>query len=308
MVFAVLVALAFVGCYHGDPPQGAPCTPTAPVCPTGQSCAQKAGAWVCSTADVVGPDARIDGRPDADPNSLDDDGDGIANGIDNCRTKANPTQTNEDADDFGDVCDLCPPYADNTDSDGDGVGDQCDPNPTTGGDELVLFEGFDGPMPAGWTTTGLYTTSAGSLSSSVSGGSQNTLVTPVTTSSRQTMYAQMTLTAIEPGQTGGALGIVDRFDSGATQGVMCGGVRGNGGFLGIVNAATGTAIQIAGHAFAVGTPYTLKFTRSENNYSCVDTATGTTVNAAAGPNGTFIGLRNRVASASYAWLMVVHSP
>ena len=307
LLFAVWVGWFVPGCYNGVAPQGAPCAPTNPSCPSGQSCVLAGDRWMCSSSGVA-VDAQVDARADADPASLDDDGDGIANGVDNCRDTANPTQTNEDADAFGDVCDLCPAYAETTDGDGDGVGDKCDPNPTTAGDQIVLFEGFDGPMPPTWTATGAYSTSAGSLISVVSGATQNTLVTPTATSPRQTMYAQMTLTAIEGGQTGGALGIVDRFDAGATQGVMCGGVRGNGGFLGIVNAANGLAIQIAGHAFSVGTTYTLKFTRNDNNYACTDLATGTTVTASAAPNGTLVGFRNRVASASYAWFMVVRSP
>jgi len=304
LVFAVLI-----GCYSGSPPQGAPCSPSEPACPAGQSCVLSSGAYVCLYGDgTIGPDARMDARPDADPAMLDDDGDGVANALDNCRDKPNPTQSNEDGDTLGDVCDVCPPFTDNTDGDGDGVCDLCDPHPATGGDQMVLFEGFDGPMPASWTATGSYTTSAGSLISNVSGGTQNTLVTPVAAAPHQTMFARMTITAIEGGQSGGALGIVDRFDAGATQGVMCGGVRGDGGYLGLVNAANGLAFQIAGHAFNIGTTYMLKFTRNDNNYSCVDTATGTTVNGSAGPNGTLVGFRNRVASASYAWILVVKSP
>jgi hypothetical protein len=83
----------------------------------------------------------------------DDDGDGIANSLDNCPSTYNPAdmkldydnpvQIDTDADGLGDVCDAdddgdgvedgadnCPwtSNADQTDADGDGRGDACDPN------------------------------------------------------------------------------------------------------------------------------------------------------------------------------------
>jgi hypothetical protein len=107
------------------------------------------------------PDAPGDGpvadAPDAPPANLDLDGDGIPNGSDNCPTIANATQWNEDGDTLGDVCDPCPQYAAlQIDTDGDGIGDACDPRPTTPGDTLVLFEGFNTPgaLPAGWSSSG----------------------------------------------------------------------------------------------------------------------------------------------------------
>jgi hypothetical protein len=307
-VFAALVSLT--GCYDGLAPAGAPCNPTIPACPSGQSCVFSSGAYVCVAGDNTGPDAaRPDARMiDADPASLDDDSDGVQNGSDNCPSKANPNQSNEDADPFGDICDVCPFAVDNTDGDADGVGDACDPNPGTGGDQIVLFEGFDGPMPTGWQTTGSWTTSSGALISNVAGGNQNYLVTQTAASARQTIYARMTLTAVEGGQAGGALGVVDRYDAGGTTGVMCGGVRGNGGFFGLVNAGNGIAINYGNHPMDIGTTYMLKLTRNDNNYACTDTAVGQTINAQVGPNGSLVGLRNRVMSASYAWILVVKSP
>jgi hypothetical protein len=62
--------------------------------------------------------------------TLDTDGDGILDAVDNCRYVANPDQADSDGDGVGDACDNCPttPNSDQTDTDGDGVGDVCDPD------------------------------------------------------------------------------------------------------------------------------------------------------------------------------------
>lgn len=92
----------------------------------------------------------------------DDDGDGIANSLDNCPTTYNPAdmkldydnpvQIDTDADGLGDICDddddgdtiddtadVCPwtPNADQADVDGDGRGDACDPK-----DDRVGYPGI----------------------------------------------------------------------------------------------------------------------------------------------------------------------
>jgi len=74
-------------------------------------------------------DTDADGFGDAcDP---DDDGDLLADVIDNCRTVPNPSQANGDGDVFGNACDNCPSVASSnaTDSDADGLGDPCDACP-----------------------------------------------------------------------------------------------------------------------------------------------------------------------------------
>jgi hypothetical protein len=58
----------------------------------------------------------------------DDDGDGVANGEDNCSQDPNPDQSDGDGDGKGDACDNCPsaPNGAQADVDGDGLGDVCD--------------------------------------------------------------------------------------------------------------------------------------------------------------------------------------
>ncbi len=76
---------------------------------------------------VAGGDGGVDSPP-----AHDEDGDGIADLIDNCPHVANTDQA---------------------DMDGDGVGDVCDPNPTVARDHLVFFDPFTGPR-AEWTASG----------------------------------------------------------------------------------------------------------------------------------------------------------
>ena len=90
---------------------------------------------------------------------LDDDADMIADDGDNCPGLANTDQVNEDLDRFGDVCDPCPPFSETAqgagDDDSDGVGNLCDPRPTTPGDQLLFFDGFHAPLDiATWDING----------------------------------------------------------------------------------------------------------------------------------------------------------
>ncbi len=59
---------------------------------------------------------------------VDNDGDGLCAGDDNCPDVANPDQSDADDDGVGDACDNCPnnPNPGQEDSDGDGDGDVCD--------------------------------------------------------------------------------------------------------------------------------------------------------------------------------------
>ncbi len=76
---------------------------------------------------------------------VDSDGDGIVDGVDNCPTTFNPSQTNTDftadppGDAFGDACDncrdLCNPLQ--YDSNGDGCGNVCDPDASAFDDGIV---------------------------------------------------------------------------------------------------------------------------------------------------------------------------
>lgn len=130
-------------------------------------------------APAHGHDAAVDGAaprdtppPDAPP--VDTDGDGIPDVNDNCPMFANPQQADEDSDGVGDACDNCP-HISNADQANvgettagavaDGVGDACDPQPTVGGNQILLFLPFnDASEVTDWQ-------SAGNVSATVTGGS-----------------------------------------------------------------------------------------------------------------------------------------
>ncbi|HSF93696.1 MAG TPA: thrombospondin type 3 repeat-containing protein [Thermohalobaculum sp.] len=88
--------------------------------------------------------------------TVDTDGDGVADDVDNCVDDANPAQANNDGDAEGDVCDLdddndgtvdtadnCPVDAnfDQADFDGDGLGNVCDPT-FVAGETVAEIEGL----------------------------------------------------------------------------------------------------------------------------------------------------------------------
>ncbi len=113
------------------------------------ACVVIVGLAACNfTSNAGGGGGGGGGPADAprDTSTVDSDGDGVPDNVDNCPHQANPDQHDEDRDGIGDVCDLCPQVAaPQIDSDGDGIGDDCDPHPMVAGDVLVTFEPFATP-------------------------------------------------------------------------------------------------------------------------------------------------------------------
>lgn len=137
---AVLLVGLLAGCYSPTIQAGSACDDT---CPGDLQCIDH----VCREPGYVGDgavamvDARPIDAPDAPPGDQDSDGD--LDNADNCPTKANADQHDEDADAIGDVCDPCPHLSGNAaDGDGDGVGDACDPQPTIAKQNIKFFDPF----------------------------------------------------------------------------------------------------------------------------------------------------------------------
>ncbi len=130
-------------------------------------CGFQPGRAASATDGAPGVDS-ADATGDGVPGDI--DGDGVPDATDNCPTVPNPDQYNEDGDDRGDACDLCPHMAGTVpgsdgDDDGDGIGNQCDPR--VGTDRLVVFLGFNAPTElAAWQSregTDAWTISGGQL-------------------------------------------------------------------------------------------------------------------------------------------------
>jgi hypothetical protein len=84
--------------------------------------------------------------------SLDSDGDGVTDELDNCPNDSNTSQHDEDHDCRGDACDLCPHLPvdpDAGDVDQDGIGDLCDADLAAA--DHLFFDPFV-TRPASWST------------------------------------------------------------------------------------------------------------------------------------------------------------
>jgi hypothetical protein len=143
-----LALLAVAGCYNPSIQAGGACSTTCPgdlvcidhVCVPPGTVPQSDGGGLLPDSPPVDalPDANlIDGPPG------DADADTITDNLDNCPSKANLDQHDEDVDLIGDVCDPCPHLAGNAaDQDGDGVGDICDPQMAIAKQRILFFDPF----------------------------------------------------------------------------------------------------------------------------------------------------------------------
>jgi len=135
-IIVTALAAALVACTSGGTKPGDTCSSKAP-CSGGQVCdLTNPGGAVC-----------LDSAGDVD-------GDGIPNGKDFCNHLAGGA-FDEDGDGFGDECDACPTSKPPTkpDADGDMVDSPCDPDSTTAGDKIAVFNGFNTALPTGWTAS-----------------------------------------------------------------------------------------------------------------------------------------------------------
>jgi hypothetical protein len=250
------------------------------------------------------PDAGIDGSV-----SLDSDGDGVVDAVDNCPQVGNADQDDEDGDGPGDACDPCPPDPDNSDPDGDLVGGSCDPNPTTTGDAIVSFAGFSSGVPSPWTASGAVMAMGGDAVFA-STTTESVITMSASTAGRYRVSARATPTLLETSL--GGIGVVQRR-GGAETGIACQLVSTSSGTpqaLRLFNLFGGGTVMEAQHPVAIDTSYVLALSRNGNDYTCVASAPSTAVTGttADGLGSAELGLRARNAGVRYAWVLVVRSP
>jgi hypothetical protein len=306
-VGSLLAWLVVAGCYAPTLSSGAPCDPATDNCPQGQSCVAQAGGYFCSTTGTGPTDGSIvDQQPAGDGHPGDMDGDGIADAVDNCPTKSNANQANEDGDLLGDECDPCPPFADNTDSDHDGVGDLCDPHPSTVGDKIALFEGFASGIPQTWVNNSGWTASNGDAVIASADGTVAYLEPPLVPANGT---VSMGFTPQVMFGTGGhGFGVTNPSASAGTSGLVCELLTGAAGETqgGIVNMATGVPSATMNMTWALGDEMVVGFQRSDNMFGClvIDGASTATTSTMMTLSLSVMAIRSRSVSGRAHWLMV----
>jgi hypothetical protein len=302
---AALVLIA--GCFAPDPTVGAPCAVGVADdlrCPSGQMCVAHDGVETCEIDDIDDPD----------PPGTDRDGDLIVDLLDNCPDIANFDQADEDRDLAGDLCDPCPPFQGIEDADGDGVGDACDPNPTTPGDTLVAFTGFATPLPSTWQTTGGFLASAGEGFAMTTGTGTATATFASPTSLRVEIRATGQLLAITARDTDlASINLVERYLPSTDKGIACQLSTLDDGTqqqLRIFDLDKSLIVDTAGHPIVTGAELDLRLRRTNSQYLCRATNPVLELGGSAvfAPTQPRIGLRVRGAAALFHWVMIVASP
>lgn len=160
------------------------------------------------------------------------DSDGLPNKSDFCNQKMGGA-FDEDGDGLGDDCDACPiaPPPAQAETDGDGVDTPCDPDPTVGGNKIILFEGFNGTLPASWIKDGAWEVRGGeAVFTAAAATKESTLVAPIASSSRHlAVQASYRINRVDTGATQSSAGVTSdtRIQIGNTP-VTCSGSRAGG--------------------------------------------------------------------------------
>jgi hypothetical protein len=307
---AAVLLVGVTACFSPSTPSGVPCASgPEPRCPAGQVCVQQGGREICLRPDQVRPDDAeiVDALPDAeiDGNPLvDTDGDMVTDDKDNCRTKPNANQYNEDNDNFGDACDPCPISPVNNDSDLDGVGNACDPNPSTPGDTLVLFEGFNA-APQGWTSQGSWTFN-GVATVAVAEGQIAYLAAPVVVDARGT--AMTALTPMSVGNNGGGIGVALPLGAMGNAGVACVIYIDGDRRVGLYNIGVGEIFQGSDLAWQNNVRYPMRIRRVGEDFTCNVNAATETDNQDVGVNVSSLGVITESVNARIEYLLYVDSP
>ena len=246
-------------------------------------------------------------NPDAGPNDL--DGDGVANNDDNCPMANNANQGNEDGDAFGDACDKCPIDVDDSDGDGDGVAGSCDPRPQTGGDSIVLFEGFHSGVPSTWTVVGGTMQMGDDLVLVGVAGNHSAIVPPVTAPTNGVV--SIAGTVVETfGQYEAGLGVLTAYNPNQDNGIFCALYSPNAGTtnnrsVDVWDTVTGN-YNTKPYAWQNNIVYRVANRRAGSSYTCSADSQLISGNFNSTP-GTMAGITAYETTARVSWLMIVAS-
>jgi hypothetical protein len=277
--------------------------------PIGGECSEEELCEDGATCDFTDPAGAvcIDGAGDLD-------GDGIQNAEDFCN-HAPGGRFDEDGDHIGDDCDRCPIArpASVPDTDTDDVDSPCDPDPTTSGDQIVVFEGFNtGALPTNWiATSGWEFVGGEAIATPVDVVNNEVLVAPLPlVSLHVAVLGQYRIDELTPQATSNRAGIVavDERPAGGDD-ISCSGVR-TGGTDNLVIDTTLNAMTDAfmTSLFDTGGLYrvTLKLDNAQAGCALVaDNETGATQASTAGEAVNQAGLTVKGATARFQYLLVI---
>jgi hypothetical protein len=271
----------------------------------------------CSLDDPCNNDGICNLSGSGDPVCIEKEGDidndGLLNKSDFCNQKAGG-QFDEDGDGVGDDCDACPIARPPTrpDTDTDGVDSPCDPEPSMDGNQVVLFEGFNGALPASAVKEGgTWEVRGGeAIFTATDPNKDGNLSVPLKSTSRHlAVQASYRVDQLDPGATQNRAGVVSiqRLPLGIKY-VACTGARTDGMDSLIVTSDAGSASKSFMSLFAPAGLYRIAQLIENATGACAMNATteeGGVSATTAGETLTEAGLTARGVSARFQYLMIV---
>lgn len=255
----------------------------------------------------------------ADPVCIDSngdvDGDGLINKSDFCNQKPGG-QFDEDGDGLGDDCDPCPiarPPA-KAEADGDGVDSPCDPDPTLPGNKIILFEGFNGALPASWTKEGSWEVRGGeAVFKAADATTTATLTAPILSSSAhlgvQASYRIDRVDAAASQNTAGVVSVTRLQVASYT--TACSGSRIGGMDSLDVTTGQGNSTKPFSNLFDTSALYRIAQLIDNANGSCAlstGSQEGAVTTTTQGEVPTHAGLSARAVDARFQYLLLVQRP